>query len=89
MAGRTRLTGGGDVDTTSSSANTELYSPGFALPSEPHVASPWRNRIILLVVVAVLTGGLFGTYRIVTSGQDFDPALTDQPGSPAPDPADG
>jgi hypothetical protein len=83
---RTRLTGGGDDLESSARGPSELYSPGLALPQEPYVVSPWRRRAIVLVTLLVVVVGLVATYRLVTSGQDFDPALTEQPGSPAPDP---
>ncbi|MBW3661500.1 MAG: hypothetical protein KY469_00245 [Actinobacteria bacterium] len=82
--GRTRLTGGGELEP--STGASELYTPGLALPREPHVTGPWRRRLIVFLVVVVVITGVLATYRLVTVGQDFDPALTDQPASPPPDP---
>lgn len=71
----------------------EAYVPAFVVPTEPHVGSRYRPVLLLIAVVVALIVLAYGVLQIVTSGEDFDPAVGNQPGVPgsvdAPEGSDG
>lgn len=55
---------------------TERYSPGLAEPMEPWVPARYRGVAIGTIVVLVLLVLAGAAFQLVTSGQGFDPSLT-------------
>lgn len=76
MRGRTALTGAGE-------ATPELYSPAFAIPTEPRVPPRWQRPAVVAAAVLTVVGLLYGGWRLANAGASFDPALTDVPTAPA------
>ncbi len=53
----------------------ELYSRGLAMPAEPRVPHRLRRVFVTLAVLFVLAVIAWIGFKLVTAGQDFDPAL--------------
>lgn len=70
-------------------ADDERYVPSFALPEEPRPPSPYRRAVILAVVLVVLVAAGWAILQVVTAGEDFDPAVGDNPSAPAESLSDG
>ena len=76
MVHRTHLTTPpGETPVTENEQASELYTPGLAVPVEPTVPMRFRGQLITLVTLLVLGGLGWLAFEVITSGQDFDPAL--------------
>lgn len=69
----------------------ERYSPGFALPAEPRMPSRWQRPVTIALSVLLVVLVLVGVLRVLTAGQNEDPAVgNDRISAPAdPPPARG
>ena len=71
-------------------AQGDRYVPGLALPTEPSPPSRYRKAIIIALIIGVLALVGYVALQVVTAGEDFDPAVGENPGeSTTEQPTDG